>query len=361
MPAIYFFEVTPSERSHLRNYRPNGCSVRLFAERVDEVDATTLRGADVISVFIYSRVTAEILKKVPRLKLVATRSTGFDHIDVDACTKRGIAVANVPFYGENTVAEHTFALILALSRKVHQAYFRTIRGDFSFDGLEGFDLKDKTLGIVGTGHIGIHAIRIAKGFGMNVIAYDVIKNNFMAETLGFKYVSFDELLGASDIISLHAPYRKETHHLINRENIKKIKKGALLINTARGALVETEALTLALDQKILAGAGLDVLEGEELIKEERQILSKEYSIERLKTLLQNHILLNRENVVITPHIAFNSKEAFLRILNTTLSNIRAFSSGKPENVVGAKLVGSPQRSNARGPQPRSKRRPSKAV
>lgn len=333
MPSIYFFEVTPSERSHLKNYRPKGYVVRLFSERAEEVNAATLRGADIISVFIYSHVTAAVLKKAPRLKLVATRSTGFDHIDLDACKKRGIAVSNVPFYGENTVAEHTFALILALSRKVHQAYFRTIRGDFSFEGLEGFDLKDKTLGIIGTGHIGIHAIRIAKGFGMKVIAHDVFKNTFMAETLGFEYVSFDDLLGKSDIISLHAPYRKETHHMINKDNIKKIKKGALLINTARGGLVETEALALALDQKILAGAGLDVLEGEELIKEERQILSTEYPVDRLKTLLQNHILLNRENVVITPHIAFNSKEAFLRILETTISNIRAFLSGKPDNLV----------------------------
>jgi D-lactate dehydrogenase len=334
MPSIYFFEVTPGEKAYLKTYRPKGYSIKLFAERAEEVDASTLRGADIISVFIYSHITADIIKKAPRLKLIATRSTGFDHIDVATCKKRGIAVANVPFYGENTVAEHTFALILGLSRRVHQAYFRTIRGDFSFEGLQGFDLKGKTLGIVGTGHIGLHVIRIAKGFGMDVIAYDVVKNNFMAETLGFKFVAFDELLAQADIISLHAPYRKETHHMINKNNITKIKKGALLINTARGGLVETEALALALDQGILAGAGLDVLEGEELIKEERQILSKEYSVDHLKTLLQNHILINRENVLITPHIAFNSKEAFLRILDTTVSNINAFLSGKPENIIG---------------------------
>lgn len=336
MPSIYFFEVTPGERTYLRTYRPKGYSVRLFAERAEEVDPAIIRGADIVSVFIYSHLSAAVIKKMPRLKLIATRSTGFDHIDLAACKKRKIAVANVPFYGENTVAEHTFALILALSRKVHQGYLRTIRGDFSFDGLQGFDLKDKTIGIVGTGHIGIHAIRIAKGFGMNVIAYDLFKNNFMAETLGFKYVSFDDLLAQSDIISLHAPYRKETHHMINKENVKKIKPGALLINTARGGLVDTEALALALDQKILAGAGLDVLEGEELIKEERQILSTEYSVGRLKTLLQNHILLNRENVVITPHIAFNSREAFLRILETTVNNINAFLSGKMENIIGSR-------------------------
>ncbi len=333
MSVICFFEVAPGERATLKKFKPKGFTVRLYAERLEEAETSAYRDADIVSVFIYSHIGADTLKKSPRLKLIATRSTGFDHIDVDACRKRGVLIANVPFYGENTVAEHTFALMLALSRKVHQAYFRTIRGDFSFEGLQGFDLKDKTLGIIGTGHIGLHAIRIAKGFGMNVIAYDVVRNNFMAETLGFRYVSFEELLGTSDIISLHAPYRKETHHMINKNNIGKIKKGALLINTARGALVETEALALALDKGILVGAGLDVLEGEELIKEERQILSKNYSIENLKTQLQNHILLNRENVVITPHIAFNSKEAFMRILETSINNINSYLAGRPENVV----------------------------
>lgn len=330
---IHFFEVSPGEQAFLKTYKPIGAAVRLHTEPIEKINLALLRQAEVISPFVWSHISSDVLKKLPKLKLIATRSTGYDHIDLQTCKKRGIAVANVPFYGENTVAEHTFALILALSRKVHQAYFRTIKGDFSLEGLQGFDLKDKTLGIIGTGHIGIHAIRMAKGFGMNVLAYDVVKNNFLAETLGFSYVTFDQLLQKSDIISLHAPYRKETHHMINKGNIKKIKKGAILINTARGALVETEALALALDQGILSGAGLDVLEGEELIKEERQILSKEYPVDHLKTLLQNHILLNRENVVITPHIAFNSREAFHRILETTVNNINAFRSGKPENLV----------------------------
>lgn len=332
-PAIAFFEVSPAERAYLRKSPLSKYTLRLYEQKAEDADASALKGAGIVSVFIYSHLTAALLKKAPRLKMIATRSTGYDHMDLAACRKRKIAVANVPYYGENTVAEHTFALILALSRKVHQAYFRTTRGDFSFEGLQGFDLKGKVLGVIGTGHIGLHAIRIAKGFGMNVIAYDVVKNILMAETLGFQYVSFDALLARSDIISLHAPYNAKTHHMINKNNIRQIQRGALLINTARGGLVETEALALALDQGVLAGAGLDVLEGEELIKEERQILSQEFPIDRLKTLLQNHILLNRENVVITPHIAFNSKEAFLRILDTTVNNIKAFLAGHPENLV----------------------------
>jgi D-lactate dehydrogenase len=333
---IFFFEATPVERAYLKKNIWPGHTVKIFKESIQDVAPALRKQADVLSVFISSQVTRERLREMPKLRLIATRSTGYDHIDLPTCAKRKIQVSNVPVYGENTVAEHTFALILALSRKVHEGYLRTIRGNFSFEGLQGFDLKGKTLGIVGTGHIGLHAARIAKGFGMNVIAYDVVRNMFMADTLGFEYVTFDALLRNSDIISLHAPYNPKTHHLINKTNIKLIKRGALLINTARGGLVDTEALAIALDQGILSGAGLDVLEGEELIKEERQILTHAFSTDHLKTLLQNHILLNRDNVVITPHIAFNSKEAFLRILDTTASTIKAFFDGRVENAVKLK-------------------------
>ena len=186
--TLAFFEVTPGEREFLAKASLKGHRLKLFADKIEDINPSVFRDAEVVSVFIYSHVTAAVLKKSAKLRLVATRSTGFDHIDLAYCRKKKIAVANVPFYGENTVAEHTFALILALSRKVHEAYVRTIRGNFSFEGLQGFDLKDKTLGIIGTGHIGLHAIRIAKGFAMNVIAYDVKRNDFMAETLGFRYV-----------------------------------------------------------------------------------------------------------------------------------------------------------------------------
>ena len=333
MASIAFFESAPDETAYLKKCGLSRHALHFFEDKPSDVKGPALRSLEVLSVFIYSRVTAQTLRQMPRLKLIATRSTGYDHIDLAACKKRRIAVANVPFYGENTVAEHTFALILALSRKTHEGYLRTIRGNFSFKGLQGFDLQGKTIGIVGTGHIGIHAIRIAKGFGMNVVAFDPKKSEFLADTLGFAYVSLDQLLARADIISLHAPYNKHTHHLINKGNINKLKKGALLINTARGGLVETEALALALDQGILAGAGLDVLEGEDLIKEERQILAKDFSGDQMKTLLQNHILLNRDNVIITPHIAFDSKEALQRILDTTVSNIQVFLAGKPENLV----------------------------
>jgi D-lactate dehydrogenase len=332
---IVVCEVSPGERDYLKRCPFHG-EMKIYDARAEQLPKDVLRGATILSPFIYSNVSAGVLKGMPKLKLIATRSTGFEHINLTECRKRHIAVANIPYYGENTVAEHTFALILALSRKVHQAYFRTMRGDFSFEGLQGFDLKGKTIGVVGTGHIGIHVIRIARGFAMRVLAYDINRNEFMADTLGFKYVPLEKLLELSDIITLHAPYNPKTRHMINKDNINQIKRRALLINTARGGLVDTEALAQALDKGIISGAGLDVLEGEELIKEERQILSKDFETSRLRTLIENHILMNRENVVITPHMAFNSREAFMRILDTTIDNISAFLSGSPANLVMTK-------------------------
>ncbi len=294
-------------------------------------------GITALSCFVNSRAGKRELELFPDLKVIVTRSTGFDHIDLAAAAERGISVCNVPTYGENTVAEHTFALILSLSRKLRKAYFRTRDNDFSLDGLMGFDLNGKTLGVIGTGNIGLHVIRMAKGFGLNVLAFDVRQNAAQAESLGFRYVSFDDLLAQSDILSLHVPYMKATHHLLNKSNIGKIKRGAILVNTARGGLVETGALVQALDKGILSGAGLDVLEGEEMILEERRLLEaaeESGSAAGMRMVLQNQVLLHRDNVIYTPHMAFYSKEAVTRILDTTIGNIRGFFAGCPENVVG---------------------------
>ncbi|MFQ5406625.1 MAG: hydroxyacid dehydrogenase [Candidatus Micrarchaeia archaeon] len=330
---VAFFEVEDWELEYLlektKSFR--GADFSFFLEELTPKTAKKAKDAEIVSVFIYSKVSKKVLDNLPSLKLVATRSTGFDHVDLKECKKQGVSVCNVPFYGENTVAEHTFGLILALSRKLCPAWQRTKLGNFSLERLRGFDLKGKTLGIIGLGHIGSHVARIAKGFEMNVLAFDVKKDVKLSKKLGFAYVSLDKLLSSSDIVSLHAPYNKNTHHLINRRNIFKMKKGSFLINTARGALVETHALAKALDEGFLGGAGLDVLEAEGVIKEERQLLSKNFSKEVLKTLLKNHVLLERDNVIITPHNAFDSTEAIHRILDTTLDNMKAFKKGRLQN------------------------------
>jgi D-lactate dehydrogenase len=327
-----FFEMEDWGMDYLRKHDLID-RVQAFHESLNAATTALAPDSEIVSVFIYSEVTREVLDALPNLRFVATRSTGYDHIDVQACTERGILVSNVPRYGENTVAEHAFGLILALSRKIYHAVIRTSRMDFSTAGLRGFDLKGKTLGVIGAGAIGMHVIRIGKGFGMNVLAYDSREQQLLAEVLGYRYVSLEELLSQSDVISLHVPLVPETYHLINQETIKQIKRGAILINTARGSIVDTNALVTALNEGIISGAGLDVLEGEESIKEEAQLLAESLPVEKLRTMVQNYALLHRDNVIITPHIGFYSIEAEERIMETTLSNIKAFREGNPQNLV----------------------------
>jgi D-lactate dehydrogenase len=311
-------------------------TVRLLDEPVRDGTAPGLGpGVEVLSVFVGSRVGGDVLEACPDLRLVATRSTGFDHVDVDACSRRGIAVANVPTYGENTVAEHTFALILALSRNVHKAWVRTQRHDFSLAGLRGFDLRGRTLGVVGTGHIGLHVTKIGRGFGMDVVASDPRPQPLLAEVIGFRYTTLPELAACADIVTLHAPYTAATHHLVDRALLARFKRGALLVNTARGALVDTDALLWALDEGILRGAGLDVLEGEEVLTEDRRLLAARSDEAHLRTLVGNQELMGRENVVVTPHIGFDSAEAVQRIQDVTVRNILAFLRGRPENLLDA--------------------------
>lgn len=332
MRAI-FFETEKHEQDYLSK-KLNDIELCFSKEPLNKGNVGLAKDCQIVSPFIYSKLDKEVLNKLPDLKMIATRSTGFDHIDIELAKTKNIAVCNVPFYGENTVAEHTFALILALSRKIQESAVRAKTGDFSLDGLKGFDLKGKTLGIIGLGHIGEHVARIAKGFEMKVLAYDVKHDKKLAKKLGFEYSDLDSLLLNADIISLHAPLNDATKHIINSENINKIKKGAYLINTSRGGLVETQALLKALTEGILAGAGLDVFEEECFIKEEAQLLSKEFPKTcDLKTILQNHILLQQKNVIATPHNAFNSKEALERILDTTIENIKAFIKSKAINII----------------------------
>lgn len=340
---IGFFQIEPWEAEYTKNKveSEKGKEIELVfsEEKLDKDNLPIERDVEIISVFVGSKVDKEIIDAFPNLKLITTRSTGFDHIDSKYAAEKGIKTAYVPGYGDNTVAEYAFGLILTLSRKIYEAYDRIREtGSFSLDGLRGFDLKGKTIGIVGTGRIGQHMIKMAKGFDMNVVAFDAFPKKELEEQLGFKYVSFDELLAQSDVITLHVPYVKgngesgkekgeiiSTHHLINLQNINKIKKGAILINTARGPIVETDALVKALNEGILGGAGLDVLEEEGAIQDEKSLLLNGHPEEHnLKTILQNHVLIDMPNVIITPHNAFNTKEALQRILDTDLENIKEF-------------------------------------
>jgi len=330
---IAFFEVEDWEKVYLEQ-KLAGNELKFYSAPLTKENAAEVKDFEAISVFIVSQLDHEVLDQLTNLKLVTTRSTGYDHIDCPSCLSRNITVSNVPHYGTHTVAEHTFALILGLSRKLFESVERIRNGDFDHKELTGFDLYGKTIGIIGLGDIGISVLSIAKGFGMRAVAYTRHPDEDTARKLGISFLSLDELFAVSDIVTLHVPYTKETHHMINKNNIKKFKKGSVLINTARGALVEAEALIYGLETGILRGVGLDVLEEETTIQEERALLTNHFKeTTDFKTLYLDHVLMDHDNVLVTPHNAFNSTEALQMILDVTVDNILKFQQQTPQNTV----------------------------
>jgi D-lactate dehydrogenase len=331
---IVFFEVTDWERSACERLAPEH-SVTCVEARLNGQTAAAYADAEVVSTFIRSELTAAALRRLPGLRFIATRSTGVDHIDLEYCRAAGLAVSNVPDYGDHTVAEHAFALLLTLSRRVLPAVERTRRGDFSTDGLCGFDLAGKTMGVIGMGRIGRRAASIARGFNMQVVAFDVAPSLEAADALGVRLVSLDELLEQSDVVTLHVPGETGTPHLIGAPEFARMKSGAVLINTSRGGAVDAVALLQALASGRLAAAGLDVVSEERALGEEAEIfrVAAEAPVEQLRALVADHALLSHPNVIVTPHIAYNTREAVERITETTLENIAAFAAGVPRNLV----------------------------
>lgn len=319
---IAFFQIEPWQEKIINEKLANPHNVMIFHEALNKNNIEKAKDAEILMLRATSldlKLNKEILEQFPALKFIATMSTGFDHIDIEECRKRNIKVSNIPTYGENTVAEYTFALLLLLSRKIN--YASNKRKRFSELELEGFDLNGKTIGIIGSGKIGLRAISLAKAFGMNVIAYDIFENKEAEEKLGFEYVSLEELLSNSDIISLHAPLTEQTHHIINEKSIQLIKRGAIIINTARGGLVDNKALIKALNENIITAASLDVIDGE---KENTEFFEQ---------LAEVQELIKHPRVIATPHNAWNSFEAKSRMMNTTVDNIIAFINGQSQNIV----------------------------
>jgi D-lactate dehydrogenase len=318
---IAFFEINPTEQAF---FEKSLTGHELFFSP-DTINLATLphKEFEVLTSHTASQITKEVIDALPQLKLIATRTTGYDHIDQSAATAKQIVVCNVPSYGEVTVAEYTFALLLSLSRLTPIAYNRVRSGEFHSEGLEGFDLQNKTLGVIGTGHIGTNVIKIARGFGMKVIAYDAYPNQNIQTDLGFQYLSLDEVYATADILTFHVPAIPQTEHMLNKDNINKLKKGMVVINTSRGSVIDTTILHPALDQGIIRQLAIDVIENENIFAEDPE------------KVLENQ-LINHPNVFVSPHNAFNTTEAKARICQTTLENINNFIAGHPTNVVKPK-------------------------
>lgn len=339
MALIYFYDTTELDKSQLDTAL---AGTDHHWEFVTEKLSTENCNAEteVISVFITSDVTRAVIEAMPKLKLIACRSTGFDNVDLAAAQDHGVTVTNVPTYGENTVAEYAFTLLLALQRKLPDV-LKTENDQFSSKDLMGRDLQGKVFGVIGTGHIGQKALKIANGFAMESLAYDSFQKPELQTEYNFKYVDLDELLKQADIVSIHLPYLPATHHILSRENLNKMKPGAILINTARGELVDTQALTDLLCNGQLGGACIDVIEGEALLNyhEETALLRSDTLPEDvLRHSVEISVLEKMPNVIISPHNAFNTVEAIQRINQTTAQNIIDYWYGNtPNKVVPAKI------------------------
>jgi D-lactate dehydrogenase len=325
MALIYFYDASELDKRQLTT---GMLETDHRWEYVDEaIDLENVHAeAEVISVFVTSTVTREIIEKLPKLKLIACRSTGYNNIDLAAAEAHGVTVVNVPTYGESTVAEYTFTLLLALMRKLPPS-LGFLNKQVDIETLMGADLHEKTIGVVGTGHIGQHVIKIAKGFDMRVVAYDPFARDELAKEFGFEYMSLDDMLAISDVVTLHAPLTPENKHLINTERLNHMKSSAVLVNTARGELVDTKAVADALMNNRLAGAALDVLEGEQLFEMREEVALLRSNQLPPSTGEQSVALmaLNKlPNVILTPHNAFNTEEAIGRINSTTCQNIIRF-------------------------------------
>lgn len=313
MTHIAFLEVDDEDASAVKAKFP---SAFVSAKPLSGVDVNgTMSDAEVLCCFIYSRIGRKELDAMPKLKLICTRSVGYDHIDAAACVQRGITVCNVPDYGSHVIAEHVFALLLAATRHITEADARVQSGNFDYHGLRGMSLRGKTIGVLGTGKIGRKVCAIAHGFGMRILACDKCRTLELERDLGVRYVSYDDILRESDVLTLHLPATKQTEHIVNDAAIALMKNDAILINTARGSLIDTAALVRALESGKFSHVLLDVMEHE-------------------KNFEKNSGLVAHPKVVATPHIAFFADQSVRAMYDDAFMSIdQHLRNERPEHAV----------------------------
>lgn len=324
MLTISFYDTKPYDIEYFNLINEQyGFNIKYIEAKLDENTAMLSSGCDAVCAFVSDDVSAAVIDRLIEcgVKLIAMRCAGYNNVDIRYAHDK-IPVVRVPAYSPYAVAEHAMAMLLTLNRRTHKAFLRTRDFNFSLNGLTGFDLHSKTVGVIGTGNIGRVFIRICKGFGMNILAYDINRT-----CQDINYVPIDKLFRESDIISLHCPLTRDTYHMIDKNNINHMKSSAYIINTSRGALIDSEDLLEALLDKKIGGACLDVYE------EEVDLFYKDNS----ETIIKDHILsrlIGLPNVIVTSHQGFLTREALTNIASTTLENISAFfAEGSLENAV----------------------------
>ena len=327
---IAVFSTKSYDKEYFEKYNSNGIHTFTYFEDYLNSKTTnlTLGGFDAVCVFVNDKLDNEAITKIASngIKLIALRCAGFNNVDLQSAADNNITVVRVPAYSPEAVAEQAVALIMTLNRKTHKAYNRVREGNFSLEKLTGFNLYNKTVGVIGTGRIGQAFSKIMLGFGCKVLAYDLYENEQLIED-GVKYLPFDELIEASDIISLHCPLTPETNYLINEETISKMKKGVMLINTSRGGLINSSDAIVALKNQQLGYLGIDVYEQEENL----------FYNDLSENIIQDELILRLisfPNVLITSHQGFLTNEALEEIAKTTIENISNFENKiKSENEV----------------------------
>lgn len=328
---IAFFSTKSYDRTHFESgVAESEHSITFFEDALSLQTATLVSGYDAVCIFVNNPMDEPLIAKISELgvEVIALRSAGFNHVDLEACSNHNVTVYRVPAYSPEAVAEHTVALILTLNRKTHKAYNRVRENNYSLEGLTGFNLNGKTIGVIGTGTIGTAFSKIMTGFGCSILAFDPNENDEVKQ-MGGVYVDLDELIENSDIISLHCPLIPQTRHMIGKESIEKMKDGVMLINTSRGALIDTTAVINGLKEKKVSFLGIDVYEQEDdlFFKDLSGEVIQDDEIARLMTF---------PNVLITGHQAFLTEEALQQITETTIQNLTRHEQGKEvENEVTA--------------------------
>lgn len=322
MKKVAFFDTKPYDTKwfDLINKNNSNFDIKYFEEKLNPETAVLANGFDAVIAFVNDDINSKTIEKLSEynIKIIAMRCSGYNNIDFKSAEKNNITVLRVPAYSPYAVAEHAMALFLCLNRKINKAYNRTREFNFSINGLQGFDLNGKTAGVIGTGQIGRIFIKICKGFGMNVIAYDP----YPVKNADFEYTDLESIYSKSDIISLHCPLTNESKYILNQESFSKMKKNVYIINTSRGGLIESEALLEALQSRKIAGAGLDVYE------EETDLFFEDYSSKIINDDVLS-LLVSLPNVIITSHQAFFTDEALKNIAEITIENLNDYFNNKP--------------------------------
>ena len=333
---MLFFEEKEAEKTYFKEHKINDFEITFFDEVLDKNTELTDKQYEetvVLSIFINSNITNEVISKFKNLMVVSTRSTGYNHIDIEACKKRNIAVINVEDYGKTSVAQYTIGVMITLVRNILTANEDVKKQIYNKNHYCGKDLSGMNLGVIGTGAIGENVCIIAKSLGMNILACDCVKNEKLKQYVN--YCDFDNLLKNSDIITLHIPYSQNTYHLIGKNEFEKMKNGVYIINTARGELIDIEALYEALENKKVKGTALDVLECENLNYSNNDFVKQLQVAENtcLKYNMISRKLAEQSNVIITPHIAYNTIDSVNKILDTTFKSIKDYFKGRNTNLV----------------------------